>query len=158
MMNEVIWISLSSVTNILEKYYSVSTSKINWIAMIFSAMYVTVPCAVYTINRFGLKVTIIIGALCNAAASGLRLIGYHRDGYIFALLGNAFGGIAQSFLIFLPPTLSSVWFGESERARASSIGMLMNFLGVAVGFLMGSMFVHALIGILMGTTTEPWTT
>ena len=141
MMNEVIWISLSSVTNILQGYYEVTARQINWISMIFSAMYVTVPVAVYTLNTYGLRVTIVLGAFCNTSASILRLIGYDRNGYVFALVGNALGGMGQCFLIFIPPTLSSIWFGENERGRASSIGMLLNMLGVAVGFLMGSMFV-----------------
>ena len=37
-------------------------------------------------------------------------------------MGNVIGGIGQSFLLFVPPTLSAVWFGEKERATASSIG------------------------------------
>ena len=141
MMNEVIWISLSSVSSIVQNYYNASYHAINWLAMIFSVLYFTVIFAVYILNKFGLKVTIVLGALLNAIGSAFRLIGYRRNGYIFAFIGNTCGGLAQSFLIFIPPTLSSVWFGEKERARASAIGMLMNMLGVALGFLMGSMFI-----------------
>lgn len=141
MMNEVIWISLASVSNVVKDYYRITFHQVNWLAMIFSAVYITVVGAVFILNKFGLKVTIIAGALCNAIGAGFRLIGYTRSGYPYAFIGNTIGGIGQSFLIFVPPTLSSVWFGEEERARASAIGMLMNMSGVALGFFMGGMFV-----------------
>ena len=141
MMNNVLWISLSSIADIVQNYYQVSYTSINWLAMIFSAMTITIVLSVYILNKYGLKITIITAAVCNAIASSFRLIGYQRNRFIFAFIGNIFGGIGQSFLIFVSPTLSAAWFGKEERARATSIGILMNVLGVAVGFLMGSLFV-----------------
>ena len=55
MMNEVIWVSLSSVATIVQKYYDVTTNSVNWLAMIFSAMYVTVVVAVGVLNKYGLR-------------------------------------------------------------------------------------------------------
>lgn len=141
MTNEVIWISLSSVSSILHNYYRVSYMAITWLAMVFPLLNLATLLSLNVLNLFGLKVTIVGGAVCNTVASALRLIGYRRNGYIFALLGNIFGGLGQSFIMFIPPTLAQTWFGESERGKASAIGVLMNTFGVAVGFIMGSLFV-----------------
>lgn len=141
MANAVIWISLSSITSIVKEYYRVSYSVVNWLAMIFSVMYIFVLLSAYCLNKYGLKFTILVGAVANAIASCLRLIGSGRDGFIFALMGNGLAGLAQSFILFVPPTLAATWFGESERGTASAIGMLMNMLGVAIGYLMGGTLV-----------------
>ena len=85
---------------------------------------------------------IVGGAFLTAISSIFRFIGHTRTGYTYALIGNMFGGLGQSFLMFIPPTLAATWFGESERARASALGVLMNMFGAGLGFLMGTMFVH----------------
>jgi len=141
MANAVIWISLSSITSIVKDYYQVSYSVVNWLAMIFSVFYIFVLLSAYCLNKYGLKFTILVGAVCNALASCLRLIGSGRDGFIFVLMGNGLAGLAQAFILFVPPTLAATWFGESERSTASAIGMLMNMLGVAIGYLMGGTLV-----------------
>ena len=137
MTNEVIWISLSSVTSIVQQYYRVSSIAINWLSLIYMVLYVFVVLSSFILDKYGLRFTIIVGALLNAIGSCFRAIGANRDGFALALLGNTSAAMAQCFILFVPPRLAAVWFGDSERATASSIGVLMNMFGVAVGFLMG---------------------
>ena len=109
--------------------------------MIYMLFYIFVILSAYTLDRYGLKFTIVIGAVLNGLGSCLRLIGSSRDGFVFAFLGNASAAFAQCFILFVPPTLAASWFGDKERATASAIGVLMNMLGVAIGFLMGGTMV-----------------
>ncbi len=139
MANEVIWISLSSINNIVKVYYGVSSLAVNWLSMIYLAMFICVAFTSYILDNYGLRFTIIIGAALNGIRSCLRCIGSSRDGFIFVFLGSAFSALAQTFLLFIPPRLAAAWFGEHERATASAIGVLMTMSGVAVGFLMGTM-------------------
>lgn len=141
MTNEVIWISLSSITSIVKAYYNVSYVAVNMLSMIYMIFYVFVIVSAYLLDKQGLKFTIVIGGALNGIGSCLRLIGSSRDGFVYAFLGNASAALAQCFILFVPPTLAAVWFGEKERATASAIGVLMNMLGVAVGFLMGGTMV-----------------
>ena len=141
MTNEVIWISLSSITSIVKEYYQVSYIAVNWLSMVYMLFYVFVLLSAYVLTKQGLKFTIVVGTVLNGLGSCLRLIGSSRDGFVFAFLGNASAALAQCFILFVPPTLAAVWFGENERATASAIGVLMNMFGVAVGFLMGGMIV-----------------
>eukprot|EP00794_Sanderia_malayensis_P009023 gene9023-9987_t len=141
MTNEVIWISLSSITSIVQVYYQVDSIAVNWLSMVYMLLYIFVIGSSFMLDRFGLRFTIIIGAMLNGIGSCLRCIGANRNGFVFALLGNTSAALAQCFILFIPPRLAAVWFGEFERATASSIGVLMNMLGVAVGFLMGGTMV-----------------
>ena len=141
MTNEVIWISLSSITSIVQEYYRVDSIAVNWLSLIYMLLYVFVVASSFILDKYGLRFTIIIGALLNAIGSCLRAIGANRDGFALALLGNTSAAMAQCFILFIPPRLAAVWFGDSERATASSIGVLMNMFGVAIGFLMGGTMV-----------------
>lgn len=141
MTNEIIWISLSSITSIVKEYYGVSYVAVNWLSMIYMLFYVFVIVATYVLNTYGLKFTIVIGAVLNGLGSCLRLIGTNRDKFVFTFLGNASAAFAQCFILFVPPTLAATWFGETERSTASAVGILMNMLGVAIGFLMGGTMV-----------------
>ena len=87
-----IWISLSSVSNIVQEYYNVSSFAINWLATIFSVVYISVVVCIMILNKYGLKATIVGGSLMNAIASILRLVGYKQGGFYYALVGNVIGG------------------------------------------------------------------
>ena len=141
MSNEVIWISLSSITSVVKEYYGVSYIAVNWLSMIYMLFYVFVFLAALALDREGLKFTIMIGAVLNGLGSCARLIGTNRDGFAMVFVGNASAALAQCFILFVPPSLAAVWFGENERATASALGVLMNMLGVAIGFLMGGTLV-----------------
>ena len=143
MTNEVIWIILASVSTTMKNYFEVDYTDINWMGMMYSMFTPSVVLAVHVLNRYGLRVVIIAGALSNTIASSLKLIGYTRNGYIFQLIGNGFGGLGQAFLFFIPPTLAATWFGKTERVRASAIATFMNMLGIALGFLLASLLIPA---------------
>lgn len=52
-----------------------------------------------------------------------------------AMLGQTVCALAQVFTLSVPARLSALWFGPSEIATATSIGVFGNQLGVAFGFL-----------------------
>ena len=141
MSNEIIWISFGSIASIIKEYYRVSFNAVNWLAMIFSVFYFLVPLSSYILNRYGLKITIISAAVLNAIGSYFRIAGRHRNGFTYVLIGNGFASLAQCFILFVPSTLAATWFSETERAKATSIGIQANICGVAVGFLMGGILV-----------------
>ena len=141
MSNESIWISLSSITSIVRLYYRVDAITVNWLSMIYLVFLLLVSLSSYFLNKHGLKMTVIVGALLNALGSCFRLAGSSRAGFVFVFIGSTFAAMAQCFLFFIPPRLAAVWFGEHERATASSVGMVLTFSGVALGFLTAVSFV-----------------
>lgn len=144
MVNEEIWLSLSTITTTIEKYYSVDPLIVNWLSLIFllSMAVLLAPCS-YFLHTHGLRLTMDIGAFLNAVGSSLRAIGWRRERFAFVFTGSCFCALGQCFLFFLPPHIAAVWFGESERDIASSIGMLMSLSGAGVAFLLSSFFVSS---------------
>ena len=88
-----------------------------------------------------LRVVITAGALSNTIASSLKLIGYTRNGYIFQLIGNGFGGLGQAFLFFIPPTLAATWFGKTEGSYISN--RYVHEYAFAFDFLLASLLIPA---------------
>ena len=142
MIKNVTWISLPSITSIVQKYYNVNPMFVEWLALIYSLelIFLLIPSS-YFLNRFGLRLTLIIGTLANALGSCLRLVGAGSDGFVFIFVGSCICGLSHAALLFLPPHIAAVWFGEHERTVASSIGMLISSSGVGLAFLLGSFFV-----------------
>ena len=143
MSNGTLWIALSSMTNIVERYYRVESLFVDWLSMSF-----LMACAIFSLpassflSALGLKATILMGASLNAVGACLRFSGANRDGFKFVVVGTCFPAIGSAFLLLLPPKIAAVWFSENERATATSIGVFMNLLGVAVGFLQSTTMVQ----------------
>lgn len=65
----------------------------------------------------------------------LRWQGAVSRSFLAAFVGQTVCSVAQCFTLGVPPSLAAAWFGPQERARATSIGVLSNQLGGAVGLL-----------------------
>ena len=145
MINEEIWMSLSTITSIVKGYYQVDPIWINWLSLIYILLLVLLlPPSSYFLTRYGLRCTMVMGGMLNALGSCLRLIGSGRNGFVYVFVGSTISGLGQCCLFFLPPHIAAVWFGDNERTVASSIGMLASFSGVAAGFLLSTFFVSNL--------------
>ena len=57
------------------------------------------------------------------------------------IVGQTIAGIGQPFVYAAPAKLSAVWFGDKERAKATTIGALAIPLGAIVGFVLPAIFV-----------------
>ena len=83
----------------------------------------------------GLRVGLLVGAALNALGAVLRWQGADSRSFLTAFVGQTICSAAQCFTLGVPPMLAAAWFGPQERARATSIGVLSNQLGGALGLL-----------------------
>ncbi len=136
MSNGAIGISLASISDITMAYYQIPYDMVNWLSMSFLLCYtiLALPASLF-ISKYGLKTGFLVTASFNAIGSCLRYAGVDRTRFVFVATGQLFAAIAYAFLLQLAPKLAAAWFGEHERATATSVGVLMNLVGVAVGFL-----------------------
>ncbi len=134
--NGAIWITLSSISNITMAYYRVSNSTVNWFSMSFLLGYAitALPASIF-LSKFGLKKCILVAAALNGVGTCLRYAGSGRTKFLLVAVGQALAALGSGFILQIPPKLAAVWFGEKERATATSIGVLMNVFGVAIGFI-----------------------
>ncbi len=123
MTNQVIWVSLSSISTIVERYYQVRSTAVNWLSMLFLAFFILfVVLSSYMLDRYGLRFAIIIGAVLNGLGSCLRCIGSNRDGFIYVFLGSSLAGIGQVFLLIYLQGLLLFGLGNMKEQQQVLLG------------------------------------
>ncbi|XP_037551297.1 feline leukemia virus subgroup C receptor-related protein 2 [Nematolebias whitei] len=84
-------------------------------------------------------------SLCNAyqwihsttwrASLWIKVASARPDLFWVTMLGQGASSLAQIFILGMPSSLASTWFGVNEVSTACSIGVFGNQLGIAIGFL-----------------------
>lgn len=123
-----------------EYFYNQSDTWINMLSMIYMITYPFLLWPALRVfnakNNQGLKMAIRIGALLNFMGALIKYLGavprWRNFCVVFA--GQTFSAASQVFFLAIPPKLASAWFGIHERSKASSLGVMANYFGIAVGF------------------------
>lgn len=144
MMSAFNWIQYSIIQDIVIDYYNSSlpdsieakNEAINWTSMVYMLAYIPLifP-AMFLLDHKGLKISICLGALLNTIGAWIKCAAINPNRFYIAILGQTVCAIAQAFTLGIPARLSSVWFGDNEIAKATSIGVFGNQFGTALGFL-----------------------
>ena len=132
-INGWMWIIWSPLTpDPLCEIWGVSSSSVDALSSLYMYPYmISSPLALFTLRHYGLRTGLIIGALLNFIGSLIRYS--NVTDYNIVFVGTLFASIAQGFILPIPPLIASDWFGDSERTRATSIGILSNEAGVTFG-------------------------
>ncbi|XP_018047471.1 PREDICTED: uncharacterized MFS-type transporter C09D4.1 isoform X1 [Atta colombica] len=140
--NAMQWIEYSIITNIVVKYYNVLDYVVDMTSMIYMITYIPLifP-ASYLLDNFGLRWTVIVGALGTAIGSWLKVFSVAPDRFWITFCGQTVVAISQTCILSIPARLAAVWFGDNEVSRACGIGVFGNQLGIAIGFLFPPMLV-----------------
>jgi uncharacterized membrane protein YqaE (UPF0057 family) len=75
-LSAVMWIALAPIEGIAQTGYGVSSTAINLISLLFLILYLpaSILC-MYTVEKYGTRTTLLIGAGCNALGTSLKYIG-----------------------------------------------------------------------------------
>ncbi|PSN44251.1 putative MFS-type transporter C09D4.1 [Blattella germanica] len=141
-VNCIQWIQYAIINNLVMKYYNVSSFAVDWTSIIFMAGFIPLifP-AMYILEKKGLKWTIFLGMLGTTIGAWIKAFSVSPNRFWGALVGQAFVGSSQAFLLGVPPNLAAVWFGSNEVSTACSLGVFGLLLGTAVGFPIPPFFV-----------------
>jgi len=141
------WLTFSPIERHAEAYYSINDSTIdlllNWGPIIF------IPCLPLTsllLNTAdGLRYGVLILAITDFIAALIRILPsiiFQRTSPNFDTIALPFIHVGQILnaacgpLVMAPVSqISSVWFAPHERTRATTIAVLSNNFGSAIGFL-----------------------
>uniref|UniRef100_A0A1A7X031 Major facilitator superfamily domain containing 7 n=1 Tax=Iconisemion striatum TaxID=60296 RepID=A0A1A7X031_9TELE len=134
--NATIWLTFAPVANQSAQYLQVSLEDINWLSVVF--MVVAIPLSFITtwmLDTLGLRPTLILGSWLNMLGAVLRFLGASQFGdshqkFLVVMLGQTFGAIAQTLIIFTPTKLAALWFPEDQRATANMLSSMSNPLGI----------------------------
>ncbi|KYM78165.1 Feline leukemia virus subgroup C receptor-related protein 2 [Atta colombica] len=136
------WIEYSIITNVITRYYGVSSMMIDWTSMLFLAIYtVFIFPASYMTDKCGLRWTIIIGAGINCLGTWIKMFSIQPDRIYVVFIGQSIVALAQTMILPLPGRLAAQWFPPTQLSTATSLSIFGNQLGVALGFLLGPIIV-----------------
>nr|CAD7443219.1 unnamed protein product [Timema bartmani] len=131
------WVQFSIISNIVTRYYGVSTLAIDWTSMVYMAAYIPLVLpAAWLLDKKGLRLTLICGAIFMTAGSWIKVASVSPDRFYVAFIGQIFVGAAQIFILGVPARLAAVWFGPTQVSTATSIGVFGNQVGIALSFLL----------------------
>ena len=137
--NAFLWISIASISSIIHKNYKVSYEAVYWsskISMVFQVLF-SAPMS-FLVKRIGLKTALVISTALNAIGGALQYLASYEtspNSYLILFCGRIFPSFCFAIQFPLPPKLSATWFGDKERVTATSICVLLGYLGVGFGFL-----------------------
>ena len=143
MANALLFTCITSINSIICRYYNASPQLTDWAANSFSSVYILIALpSAYCMSSFGIKTLLLIGSSLNAICVCFHLAGTSKDAGIWMILAGQFvGGFSVGAVLQIPTRLSSVWFPEHEHARATSIAMAFNVLGLGIGYIQPSYMV-----------------
>ncbi|TGZ58314.1 hypothetical protein CRM22_009688 [Opisthorchis felineus] len=124
-------------------------------------------------GRYGLRVSVTVAAFVNAIGAWLKCVAAYLavdpeklegatpsftelSGFPVLMLSQTLDAIAQVFILGVPAQLAATWFGDREVSTATSIGVLANQLGAAIGFAIPTEVVPSVIADgVAGTDPTP---
>ncbi|XP_066999145.2 heme transporter FLVCR2 isoform X1 [Anabrus simplex] len=131
------WLEYASISNVVTKFYNVSSYAVDWTSIIFMLTYIIfIFPASCCLTKWGLRKCVIVGAGGTALGTWIKCASLDRDLFWVTFVGQTIVAISQVFLLQLPPEVASVWFGSDQVSTACSIGVFGNMLGVALSFLL----------------------
>jgi len=129
---QVMWICFAPITGDVSRFYHISELQVGFFAMSFMVVYVplSIPIA-WLIDTYGYRKAVSVGAILMAVAGLLR--GVFGASYLGVLLSTLALGVAQPFMMNAISPVAARWFPINERATASGLALVANFLGIAIG-------------------------
>ncbi|XP_015795427.1 uncharacterized MFS-type transporter C09D4.1 [Tetranychus urticae] len=138
------WLQYSIITRKIATFYQIDDLSVNLTSLIY--MFVFVPGMIpasWLLNRFGLRVTVLIGSFGTFLGALVKCASLAPDKFWVTMVGQTLVAICNLFVLSLPPRIAAVWFGEREVSTATSIGVFGNQLGVCFGFFLPPLIVTA---------------
>lgn len=143
MSNSMQWIQYTIISDIIEKYYNISGTFVEWTSMIYMVSYIflIVPGS-WALDKFGLRRCLIMGSFGTCLGACIKIFSTGRNAFLVGFFGQSFVAISQVFILSVPARLAAVWFGCGQVSSACAIGVFGNQLGIAAGFLIPPMIVN----------------
>ena len=128
---EMMWLSLSPISSVAAKFYGVSNAAIAMIATSYMIMFIifSMP-ASFVIDRYGYRVSLIIGAVLTAVFGLTR--GIFADNFTLVMVSQFCIAAGQPFLLNITTKVAANWFPHDERATADGILTMAQYIGFAI--------------------------
>lgn len=128
---EMMWLTFSPIASIVADSYGASTFAVNMLGTSFMIMYVIcgIP-ASYVIDKYGFKVSLIIGAVLTGLFGFCRFA--FADSFTMIMVSQFMIAAGQPFLLNVTTKITANWFPFEERATADGILTMAQYLGFTI--------------------------
>ncbi|CAO4383185.1 unnamed protein product [Caenorhabditis nigoni] len=145
--NTMSWIGYAPSGNYVNSFYGESSAA--WLSMIY--MLCTIPVGLFAMwagREWGLRTAILIAGWTNGIGAVIRVISsldFVPEDLRFpiCMTGQGIAAIAYPFIMFLPTKVAGSWFPDTQRAIATTIGVMSNPLGVLMANLISPAIVKS---------------
>ena len=144
MVTQIYWLTFSPINNLVANTMGVPNE---WIVqMTATFMYAYIPVnfvASYLIDKLGLKWGVGVGVILTGVFGFLRALNSTNFWWVCAMqIGIAIG---QPFILNASVKLAGEWFKEDEKAMATGLGTMAQFLGSIIGFIVSPIIIENFI-------------
>lgn len=128
---EMMWLSLAPISSLAESFYHVNSFWITLFTMSYMIMFVvfSIP-ASWTIDRYGYRCSLIIGAILTAVFGLTRAV--FAENFTIVILSQFLIATGQPFLLNISTKVPANWFPISERATAAGLLTMAQYVGFAL--------------------------
>uniref|UniRef100_A0A182TKS3 Major facilitator superfamily (MFS) profile domain-containing protein n=1 Tax=Anopheles melas TaxID=34690 RepID=A0A182TKS3_9DIPT len=125
--NALQWIQYSIIANIVQRYYNITSTWVDWTSMIFMILYIPLifP-ASWILDKLGLRIAAISGVLGTCIGAWVKCFSVSPDLFWVGFVGQSIVAASQVFILSLPAKVAAVWFGPDQVSSACSIGVFGN--------------------------------
>jgi MFS family permease len=145
MMVQVQWLTHAPIARAAEVYYKgrfnpLSFFNIDFLASSYMIIYliVAIP-ASYFIDTYGIVKGVGLGVLL--AVAGALLKGFSGESFNMVLAGQVLLAVAQPFTINASTALAARWFPVKERAIATGLATLAQYIGILIAMVVTPMLI-----------------
>ncbi len=130
------WVSFAPMTGDAAAFYGVEPWDIELLAVSYMIVYIIlcVP-ASYVIDTFGIRVGVGLGAVLTGIFGLMKGLGAHS--YKTVLIAQCGLAVAQPFILNAITAISARWFPIEDRATATGLATLSQYLGIILAMVLG---------------------
>jgi FLVCR family MFS transporter 7 len=129
--SEIFWLSFAPISKAAQEFYGVGMMGIDVFSMSYMFMYILfmVPAA-WVIDRFGYRVSVLIGAALTAVFGITRFA--FAGNYALVLVSQFLLAAGQPFLVNVSTKVPANWFPVKERSTAAGLLVMAQYIGFIV--------------------------
>lgn len=137
---EIQWLTFASISSAAQEFYHASAMQIDFLSMIYMFVFIllSIPVSI-VIDTYGLKRGLAIGAILTGVFATLKAS--FADNYTIVVISQAGLAIAQPFILNAVTKVGAQWFPKNERATATGIGTLAQFVGFIIALAITPMLI-----------------
>jgi MFS family permease len=140
-VSQILWLNFAPITTIMTTIFNVTESDVGLLSMVWPLLFipVSIPAGIL-IDEKGFKFGVSIGALIMAIFSVLRI--FSGENFTMLLIFQSCAALGQPFVFNAISKLVTLWFPFEERALATGIGIMGQYIGMIIAMMLTPFLVN----------------